>query len=117
VPRIRARPATDDDVDTICRVCAERYRGTYPGPARRAPDAEPSRQRRGGGSAILDLLTRQQRAAGARAQEVAVTPGNEVALAFYRRHGFAVAGPEPYHLARAERSLVLRRELCPAARR
>jgi GNAT superfamily N-acetyltransferase len=74
--------------------------------------AEPRLQRRGAGSAVLDLLTRQQREAGARAQEVAVTPGNEGALAFYARHGFALAGRRtPHHAARAEQSLVLRRDL------
>jgi ribosomal protein S18 acetylase RimI-like enzyme len=166
---MRARPATEDDVDGICRVCAEAYRDTYPdllepeqieaivgefydpdrvrheigaalprwggwivaededgtlvcagGGGMTGPGvgevfvlyAEPGRQRRGGGSAVLALLTRQQREAGAQAQEVAVTPGNEVALAFYRRHGFEVTGRrDPYHLARAEPSLVLRREL------
>jgi GNAT superfamily N-acetyltransferase len=74
--------------------------------------AEPRLQRGGAGSAVLEALTRQQRDAGARAQEVAVTPGNEVALSFYARHGFVVAGRrEPFHVARAEQSLVLRREL------
>jgi ribosomal protein S18 acetylase RimI-like enzyme len=166
---VRARLATPDDVDAICRVCAEGYRDTYPellepeqieaivgefydpervrgeiGPAlpdwggwivaedgdgtivraggggMTAPDvgevfvlyAEPRLQRRRAGSAVLDLLTRQQRHAGARAQEVAVTPGNDVALAFYAKHGFVLAGRRrPYHLARAERSLLLRRDL------
>jgi ribosomal protein S18 acetylase RimI-like enzyme len=74
--------------------------------------AEPRLQRRGAGSAVLDFLTRQQRAAGARVQEVAVTPGNELARAFYAMHGFVVAGRRSsYHAARAEQSLVLRREL------
>jgi ribosomal protein S18 acetylase RimI-like enzyme len=74
--------------------------------------AEPRLQRRGGGSAVLDFLTRQQREAGARAQEVAVTPGNETALTFYAKHGFALADRRaPYHAARAEQSLVLRRDL------
>jgi ribosomal protein S18 acetylase RimI-like enzyme len=166
---VRARLATHDDVDAICRVCAEGYRDTYPdllepeqieaivgeycdperirgeiGPrppawsgwivaeddagtvvcagagGMTAADvgevfvlyAEPRLQRRGAGSAVLDLLTRGQREAGARTQEVAVTPGNEVALAFYAGHGFAVAGRRrPSQQARAEPSLLLRREL------
>jgi GNAT superfamily N-acetyltransferase len=166
---VRARLATQDDAEAICRVCAEGYRDTYPellepeqieaivgeycDPERirgeidpRPPDwsgwlvaedddgtlvcagaggmtaadvgevfllyAEPRLQRRGAGSTVLDLLTRRQRDAGARAQEVAVTPGNDLALDFYAKHGFVLAGRRaPSQVARAEQSLLLRRAL------
>ena len=128
---MRARLATQADVDAICRICADGYRATYPGlltPAQienviadfytpervgseigvalpawggyvlaeddhgtllcaggggmTAPDvvelyviyADPRLRRRGGGSAVLPLVSDQQRAAGARVQGVAVNP-------------------------------------------
>jgi ribosomal protein S18 acetylase RimI-like enzyme len=166
---VRARLATDADVDAICRICADGYRDTNAdlltvaqieaivadfyrpervgseigaalpdwggwvvaedddgtpvcagGGGMNAPDvgelyviyADPALRRRGGGTAVLDLVSEQQRGAGARAQEVAVNPGNQLGMSFYRRHRFAAVGTRPpFHPAQDGPSLILRRGL------
>lgn len=52
--------------------------------------ADPDRRGQGFGSAVLELLTRQQTAAGAREQWVSVRKGNGLAIPFYRARGFKV---------------------------
>lgn len=52
--------------------------------------ADPDRRGKGFGSAVLQLLTSQQVAAGAREQSVSVQKGNELGIPFYRARGFEV---------------------------
>jgi ribosomal protein S18 acetylase RimI-like enzyme len=48
------------------------------------------------GTALLDHVTDQQRAAGATEQWVSVTAGNLLAIPFYRARGFVERGRVPY---------------------
>jgi GNAT superfamily N-acetyltransferase len=74
--------------------------------------ADPQRRRQGAGTAVLELISDQQRQAGASTQEVAVLDTNEIGLAFYATHGFEAVGRRRYHEAgQGERQLVLRRAL------
>jgi ribosomal protein S18 acetylase RimI-like enzyme len=57
--------------------------------------AHPRQRRRGGGTAVLEFITRQQRARGAVEQWVSVEPDNELGLAFYRAQGFVERGRRP----------------------
>lgn len=50
--------------------------------------ADPNRRGQGFGSAVLDLLTRQQVAAGATEQWVSVQKGNNLGIPFYLARGF-----------------------------
>ncbi|QIK66952.1 GNAT family N-acetyltransferase [Nocardioides sp. HDW12B] len=63
------------------------------------------------GTALLDHVSGQHRTSGATHQRVSVTEGNEMALPFYRRHGFEVTGHEPFGAGTDARSLVLERPL------
>jgi GNAT superfamily N-acetyltransferase len=71
--------------------------------------ADPARRRQGGGSAVLEAITGEQRAGGAREQWVSVVPGNRLGIAFYERHGFAPAGERPQSIGPP--SELYRREL------
>jgi ribosomal protein S18 acetylase RimI-like enzyme len=53
---------------------------------------DPPMQRRGLGTAVLELFTVQARAAGASLQRISVEPWNTASLAFFRRHGFVARG-------------------------
>lgn len=57
---------------------------------------DPDLRGRGVGSALLDLVTDQQRSAGATEQWVSVTEGNQMGIPFYLARGFAVRGRVPY---------------------
>ena len=57
---------------------------------------DPDLRGRGVGSALLDLVTDQQRSAGASEQWVSVTEGNQMGIPFYRARGFAVRDRVPY---------------------
>ncbi len=57
---------------------------------------DPDLRGRGVGSALLDLVTDQQRSAGATEQWVSVTEGNQMAMPFYRARGFVVRDRVPY---------------------
>jgi ribosomal protein S18 acetylase RimI-like enzyme len=57
---------------------------------------DPSLRGRGIGTALLDHVTGQQRAAGATEQCVSVTEGNLLAIPFYRARGFVERGRVPY---------------------
>jgi ribosomal protein S18 acetylase RimI-like enzyme len=59
--------------------------------------ADPRQRRRGGGTAVLEFITRQQRERGAVEQWVSVEPDNELGLAFYRARGFVERGRRPAH--------------------
>lgn len=50
----------------------------------------------GVGTALLDLVTGQQRASGASEQWVSVTEGNEMGVPFYLARGFTVRDRVPY---------------------
>jgi ribosomal protein S18 acetylase RimI-like enzyme len=56
---------------------------------------DPTRRREGIGSLLLDAITEQQRAHGAREQWVSVEPENTKGLPFYEAHGFKVRGERP----------------------
>jgi ribosomal protein S18 acetylase RimI-like enzyme len=74
--------------------------------------ADPRMRRRGGGSAVLDLISAQHREAGACGQEVAVQEGNELGLGFYGAQGFVQVGRrDPFHPAETKQTLLLRRDL------
>jgi ribosomal protein S18 acetylase RimI-like enzyme len=53
---------------------------------------DPPMQRRGLGTAVLELFTAQARAAGASLQRLSIEPWNTGSLAFFRRHGFVERG-------------------------
>jgi ribosomal protein S18 acetylase RimI-like enzyme len=76
---------------------------------------DPDLRGRGYGSAVLDLLTRQQVAAGATEQWVSVTKGNTLGIPFYEARGFGVVEEvEPWDGTGAEegaRTLRLRRAI------
>lgn len=57
---------------------------------------DPALRGRGIGSALLDLVTAQQRSLGATEQWVSVTEGNELGIPFYLARGFAVRGRVPF---------------------
>lgn len=57
---------------------------------------DPSLRGLGIGTALLDHVTGQQRAAGATEQWVSVTEGNLLAIPFYRARGFVERGRVPY---------------------
>jgi ribosomal protein S18 acetylase RimI-like enzyme len=56
---------------------------------------DPRRRREGIGTLLLDAITRQQLAQGAREQWVSVEPENEKGLPFYEARGFQVQGRRP----------------------
>ena len=56
---------------------------------------DPKRRREGIGTLILDAITRQQLAQGAREQWVSVEPDNEKGLPFYNARGFEARGKRP----------------------
>jgi ribosomal protein S18 acetylase RimI-like enzyme len=56
---------------------------------------DPARRREGIGTLLLDALTEQQLAHGAREQWVSVEPENAKGLPFYRALGFSVQGERP----------------------
>lgn len=56
---------------------------------------DPARRGEGIGTLLLDAITEQQRAQGAREQWVSVEPANEKGLPFYRARGFEVRGERP----------------------
>ena len=56
---------------------------------------DPKRRREGVGNLLLDAITEQQRAQGAREQWVSVEPDNAKGLAFYYARGFEVRGERP----------------------
>jgi GNAT superfamily N-acetyltransferase len=56
---------------------------------------DPTRRGEGIGTLILDAITEQQRAWGAREQWVSVLPENTKGLPFYYARGFAVRGKRP----------------------
>jgi len=56
---------------------------------------DPTRRGEGLGSLLLDAITEQQRAQGAREQWVSVEPENEKGLPFYLARGFRVLGNRP----------------------
>ncbi len=51
---------------------------------------DPDKRGRGYGGAVLDFVTQQQVALGAREQWVSVMKGNDLAIPFYEHRGFAV---------------------------
>jgi ribosomal protein S18 acetylase RimI-like enzyme len=56
---------------------------------------DPTRRGEGIGTLILDAITEQQRARGAREQWVSVEPENRKGLPFYYARGFEVRGQRP----------------------
>jgi ribosomal protein S18 acetylase RimI-like enzyme len=56
---------------------------------------DPTRRREGIGSLLLDAITEQQRAEGAREQWVSVEPDNAKGLPFYEARGFEARGERP----------------------
>ena len=56
---------------------------------------DPTRRGEGIGTLILDAITEQQRARGAREQWVSVEPENTKGLPFYYARGFEVHGQRP----------------------
>ncbi|MGH3064091.1 MAG: GNAT family N-acetyltransferase [Gaiellaceae bacterium] len=56
---------------------------------------DPRRRREGIGSLLLDAITEQQRADGAREQWVSVEPENARGLPFYEARGFEARGERP----------------------
>ena len=56
---------------------------------------DPTRRGEGIGTLILDAITEQQRAQGAREQWVSVEPANRKGLPFYFARGFEVHGQRP----------------------
>ena len=56
---------------------------------------DPTRRREGIGSLLLDTITEQQRADGAREQWVSVEPENAKGLPFYEARGFEARGERP----------------------
>jgi GNAT superfamily N-acetyltransferase len=56
---------------------------------------DPSRRGEGIGTRLLEAITDQQRARGAREQWVSVVPGNEKGMPFYLARGFEPAGERP----------------------
>lgn len=57
--------------------------------------ADPRQRRRGGGTAVLQFITAQQKEHGATEQWVSVEPNNNLGLAFYRARGFLDRGRRP----------------------
>ena len=162
-----ARRARTEDVEAICRICAEGWRDTYVGlhtpeeieatiarfyiPDRVAgeltetpewggwwvaedPDgrlaaaggggltdpkigevfvlyADPTMRYRGAGTAVLEAMTAQQIAGGAREQWVSVGKGNRKGIPFYEARGFILAGERPTHEMPGHASLRYRRPL------
>jgi GNAT superfamily N-acetyltransferase len=58
---------------------------------------DPCRRGGGIGTRLLEAITEQQRAQGAREQWVSVQPGNEKGFPFYRARGFVPRGERPAH--------------------
>ena len=56
---------------------------------------DPARRREGIGTLLLDAVTQQQLAQGAREQWVSVEPENAKGLPFYEARGFEVRGERP----------------------
>jgi ribosomal protein S18 acetylase RimI-like enzyme len=56
---------------------------------------DPARRREGIGTLLLDAVTQQQLARGAREQWVSVEPENAKGLPFYEARGFEVRGERP----------------------
>lgn len=56
---------------------------------------DPARRGQGIGTLLLDAVTEQQRAAGAREQWVSVDPRNKKGLPFYNARGFEARGARP----------------------
>lgn len=56
---------------------------------------DPTRRREGIGTLLLDAITAQQLAHGAREQWVSVEPENTKGLPFYEAHGFEARGERP----------------------
>ena len=80
---------------------------------------DPTRRREGIGSLLLDAITDQQRAHGAREQWVSVEPENAKGLPFYQARGFQVRGERPTWGTQPEQrrvSLRLMRPLDPSQR-
>lgn len=63
---------------------------------------DPGRQRRGAGRALLADAVAQARHAGADWLQVAVMPGNRVAVAFYEAMGFVPTGERPIYAPHGE---------------
>jgi ribosomal protein S18 acetylase RimI-like enzyme len=72
--------------------------------------ADPAERRRGGGTAVLDLITDAHRTLGATEQWVSVEPENHLGQAFYRAQGFDERGRRPAYRGEGE-SLRLRRTI------
>lgn len=76
---------------------------------------DPDKRGRGYGSAVLDVVTQQQVALGAREQWVSVMKGNDLAIPFYESRGFAVVEEvEPWDgtgVVEGARSLRMKRSL------
>jgi ribosomal protein S18 acetylase RimI-like enzyme len=71
--------------------------------------ADPRERRRGGGTAVLEFITSQQREHGAAEQWVSVEPENELGLAFYRAQGFVERGRRPAYRGDGESLRLCRR--------
>lgn len=149
---VLVRKANVEDVDAICRVCAEGYRATYPsllperfiertiaefynpervrseigasegwngwyvaeengvavgagGGGMTGPGAgelfvlyvDPRRLGQGIGTRLLDAITEELRAQGAREQWVSTTKDNAKAIPFYKARGFVDRGERPMY--------------------
>lgn len=67
---------------------------------------DPTRRREGIGTLLLNAITEQQRAHGAREQWVSVEPENAKGLPFYKARGFEVRGERPAWGSAPEQGLV-----------
>lgn len=82
--------------------------------------ADPDCRGKGFGSAVLELLTSQQAAAGASEQYVAVQKGNNLGIPFYLARGFVTVEEkpswDPILSQQGIISLKMRREIGPAVK-
>jgi len=76
-------------------------------------DVIPSTRRSGVGSQLLRAAEERLRAAGCRAVALETAVDNLSALAFYKRHGYAVIKTWPRYYSNGVDALVLRKELQP----
>lgn len=74
---------------------------------------DPERRREGIGTLLLDAVTEQQLAQGAREQWVSVEPDNAKGLPFYAARGFRVRGERPARASAPEEGLVSLRLMRP----
>lgn len=73
---------------------------------------DPSQKRKGIGSTLLESITKQQRNQGAIEQWVSIVPENQIARAFYEKHGFELAGErDAYGESTEHSSLRLKRQI------